>query len=203
MCGTDQIFNCHVGRALQEADGQPPEVILAMPLLEGLDGVKKMSKSLGNAVGITEAPNEMYGKLLSIPDALTEKYAALLLDDPLPPGLSPRDLKHALARSLVTMYHGCSAATAAADHFEQVIVRGEAPADVPEVAVPPGAIRLTALMKLAGLAKSGNEAAMLIEQGAVEVNGAVVRDIKAEIAPGSGDLLKVGKRRFVRLRVTA
>ncbi len=202
MCGTDQIFNCHVGRALQEADGQPPETILAMPLLEGLDGVKKMSKSLGNAVGITEVPGEMYGKVLSIPDALTEKYFTLLLDTSPPAELSPRDAKHALARAIVTAYHGAAAASAAADHFEKVIVKGEAPDDVPEVSVPAGKIRLTVLLKTAGLAKSGNEAATLVEQGAVELNGTAIRDIKAEVTPAAGDLLKIGKRRFARIRLT-
>jgi tyrosyl-tRNA synthetase len=207
MCGTDQIFNCHVARALQEDAGQPPEVILAMPLLEGTDGVQKMSKSLGNAIGITDSPKEIYGKLLSIPDTLTPKYAELLLDEPLEPNLSPRNAKHALARRLVARYHGPKAAASAAAGFERVFVRGETPEDAPEVKIPPDALKdgrvaIVGLIVHAGLASSRGEARRLVEQGAVELDGRRITDPRAELAVKDGSALKVGKRRFARLKVS-
>ncbi len=208
LCGTDQIFNCLVGRALQEHAGQPPEAILVVPLMEGTDGVKKMSKSIPeHAIGITDKPDEMYGKVLSIPDGLTARYAALLLDAPLPDGLSPRDAKHALARAIVATFHGAAAADAAREAFDRVFVKHEAPADTPEFAVPPllvedGKARLVRLLVAAGLAPSNAEAHRLVEQKAVEVDGAVVADPRAAVAVATGTLLKVGKRRFARLRVS-
>jgi tyrosyl-tRNA synthetase len=207
MCGTDQIFNCHVGRAMQESAGQPPEVILALPLLEGTDGVAKMSKSQGNAIGITETPKEMYGKLLSIPDGLTAKYAALLLDAPLDPTLGPRDAKHALARALVTRYLGGKAAKEAAEEFERVFVRREAPQDAPRMAVPDSSLNngrasILRLLLDTRMAPSKNEAHRLVSQGAVELDGARITDPKAEVTVKDGALLRVGKRRFARLKVS-
>ncbi len=208
LCSTDQIFNCHVARVLQEDAGQPPEVILAMPLIEGTDGVQKMSKSLPeNAIGITESPSEMYGKLLSIPDTLIAKYSELLLDEPLAVELSPRDAKHAMARALVARYHGERAAAAAADHFERVVVRGEAPEDVAEVTISSAALKdgclwVVRLLVDAGLAPSKAEAQRLITQGAVELSGQRLGDPKADVPVLDGAVLKVGKRRFARLRVS-
>ncbi len=207
MCGTDQIFNCHVARALQESAGQPPETIVAVPLIEGTDGVQKMSKSLGNAIGITEAPQEMYGKLLSIPDQLIAKYAELLIDAPLDPALSPRDAKHALARTIVAMYHGTSEAGAAAEHFERIFVRGETPENLSEIALPADAfkqgriwaVRLLTESKLVG---SKAEAQRLVKQGAVELDGKRIDDPGADLAPADGAVLRVGKRKFIRLRVS-
>jgi len=208
MCASDQIFNCLVGRTLQEHAGQPPEAILAMPLIEGTDGVKKMSKSIHeHAIGITDKPGEMYGKLLSIPDALIEKYATLLLDAPLPAGQSPRDAKHALAAAVVAVYHGAAAATEAREAFDRVFVKHEAPADAPEFIVPAaalkdGKVRVTRLIVEAGMAESNAEAHRLVTQKAVEVEGRLVDDPKAEIAVATGMVLKVGKRRFAKLMVS-
>jgi len=206
MCGTDQIFNCHVGRALQEASGQAPEVILSVPLLEGTDGVAKMSKSLGNAIGITEPPGEIYGKLLSIPDTLIGKYFELLLGAAPPAGMSPRDAKHALARGIVARYHGEKAAAAAAERFEKMFVRGEAPEDAPEAVLPAGSLKegkiwALKLLTLTGAAPSRGEAERLIRQGAVELDGSRVDDPRADIPVRDGMVLKVGKRRFVKVRV--
>jgi tyrosyl-tRNA synthetase len=207
MCGTDQIFNCHVARAMQEAAGQSPEVIIAVPLLEGTDGVVKMSKSQGNAVGITDEPGEMYGKLLSIPDPMTARYASLLLDAPLDPGLGPRDAKHALARALVARYHGEKAAETAAEGFERMFVRGEAPEDAPEHAIPEssldnGRIWIVRLLLDTTFAPSRNEAHRLVAQGAVELDGVRISDPREVIAVKDGMMLKVGKRRFARLKVS-
>ncbi len=210
LCGTDQIFNCHVGRALQEAAGQPPEVILAVPLIEGTDGVAKMSKSKGNAIGITEDSDEMYGKVLSLPDALIAKYADLLLDDPLPAGLSPRDAKHALARGLVAGYHGAAAAAAAADRFEKVFVKHEAPENMKEVDLQRTFLKdgtiwilnlLTLLRPKNALVMSRNEAFRLVEQGAVELNQAIIRNPKEDVVVKEGDILRVGKHKFARVHL--
>jgi len=208
MCASDQIFNCLVGRTLQEHAGQPPEAILAMPLIEGTDGIKKMSKSVPeHAIGITDPPGEMYGKVLSIPDALIDKYATLLLDAPLATGLSPRDAKHALAAAIVTANHGAASAAEAREAFDRVFVKHEAPADIPEFLVPAaamrdGKIRVTRLIVEAGLAESNGEAHRLVTQKAVELEGRLVDDPKAEIAVVPGMVLKVGKRRFAKLMVS-
>jgi len=206
MCSTDQIFNCHVGRVLQQDAGLPGQSILAMPLIEGTDGVAKMSKSKGNAIGITEKPEDMYGKTLSLPDALIEKFALLLLDQPLAAGLSPRDAKHALARAIVTTYHGAPAAEAAATRFEKVFVKHQVPDDAPEVKLAPGAVKdgkawVVRLLTETGLASSKTEANRLVDQRAVELDGVLVTDPKADMPVHDGSILKVGKRRFARLRV--
>lgn len=208
LCGTDQIFNCLVARALQEDAGQAPETIVVMPLIEGTDGIQKMSKSVPeHAIGITEAPDEMYGKLLSIPDVLTGKYAGLLLDEPLDPALGPRDAKHALARAIVSHYHGAAAAAAAVEHFERVVVRGEAPeamaeARVPAESVKEGRVWIVRLLTETGLAGSKAEAQRLIGQGAVELDGERLTDQKADVPVKDGAILRVGKRRFARLKVS-
>jgi tyrosyl-tRNA synthetase len=206
MCGTDQIFNCHVARALQENAGQMPEVIIALPLLEGTDGVNKMSKSMGNSIGITEAPGEAYGKILSIPDTLTAKYWSLLLGETPDPSLSPRDSKHLLARGIIAKYHGEDAAKDAATRFEKMFVLHEVPDDAPEAVLPPdafkeGRIWAQKLLTLAKAAPSRGEAERLLQQGAVELDGVRVSDPRADLAVRDGAVLKVGKRRFIRLRL--
>ena len=207
LCATDQIFNCHVGRALQEDAGQDPEVILAVPMLEGTDGVQKMSKSLGNAIGISEPPGDMYGKLLSIPDALLSKYIELLCDEPLGAGLSARDAKHELARVLVSQYHGEKAAKVAAESFERVFVRREAPEEMPEAVLSPGSVvdgRIwpVRLLTETGMAASNSEAQRLIRQGAVELDGLRIDDPKKDVEVKPGAVIKVGKRRFKRIRLS-
>lgn len=206
--GTDQLFNLLVGRALQEAAGQDPQVALCLPLIEGTDGVEKMSKSLGNYIGITEPPEEIYGKTLSIPDHLIYKYFELTTDVP-PEELdalrreseqTPRDAKHRLAWTLVRMYHGEAAADRARAHFERTVIHGEVPEDLPEVPVAAPEIPLVDLIRRAGFAASNGEARRLIRQDAVSLDGERVTDTGAVIDMARAPLvLRVGKRRYARV----
>jgi tyrosyl-tRNA synthetase len=210
--GTDQRFNLLVGRDIQQAYGQEPQVCLLMPILEGTDGIEKMSKSLGNYIGITEPPEEMYGKLLSIPDHLIYRYFELATDVPtevLPEKRAfaerdPRNAKHELAWTVVRMYHGVEAADRARAHFERTIIRGEAPEDlVPFRPIPDGGTRigLLNLITQAGLASSNSEARRLVRQNAVSIDGERVTDerLVIDLAQRAPFVLKVGKRRFARI----
>jgi tyrosyl-tRNA synthetase len=217
--GTDQLFNNLMGRALQEHEGQEGQVVLTLPLLEGLDGVQKMSKSLGNYVGITEPPAEQFGKLMSLPDPLMPRYFALATAwDPdraeevtraLQAGeLAPVDAKRLLARRIVDLYHGDGAGDVAEAEFNRVFQAHQAPTDIAEFvllrsAFEPGPVRLAAVLHAAGLASSNKEGKRLIIQGGVRRDGAVVEDGDAAVAPGEldGTVLQVGKRRWVRIRV--
>lgn len=205
--GTDQTFNLLVGRALQEAAGLDPQVCLTLPILEGTDGVQKMSKSLDNAVGLTDAPEQMYGKLLSIPDAVLPRYAALASDVPtadLPAfaeqaARDPRNAKHDLALRIVALYHGADAAQAARAHFEQTVVRRDEPDEMDEVALD-GPTGIVDLIVRAGFAASNGEARRLVQQGAVRLGGEPVADAQATVDASAGPVvLKVGKRRYARL----
>jgi len=205
--GTDQKFNLLLGRDIQRAYGLPEQAILTMPILIGTDGNRKMSKSLGNQIGITDAPQEMYGKLMSIPDTAIEQYRRLLLDpladdDAALEGLSPRDAKHALARALVARLHSERDAEAAQSHFEQVIVRGDEPEEIDDARIDAdgATVHLPAVMEREfGISRS--EARRLIDQGAVTLGqeplGAGEHDVPLQRA--DGQVLKVGKRRFRRL----
>lgn len=203
--GTDQTFNLLMGRALMEAAGQRPQICLTMPLLEGTDGVQKMSKSYDNAIGLTDAPEEMYGRVLSIPDALLVRYAELASDvptDELPAWAdfarrAPRDAKHDLARRIVALYHGDGAADAARAHFERTVIQKEVPKSVPDVAVAAGTGLLDA-MREAGLAASNGEARRLVAGGGVRLAGERVDDPAATVDT-LPVLLQVGKRRYARL----
>ncbi len=206
--GTDQTFNLLVGRDIQSAAGQEPQVCLTMPILEGTDGVEKMSKSLDNSIGIAEPPEQMYGKTLSIPDELIYRYFELATDVPTEqlPALrqfadeNPRDAKHDLALAIVRLYHGEEAATAARAHFEQTVIRGGIPDDMPEVAVEGERVGIIDLMRQAGFAKSNGEARRLVEQNAVSLGDEKVTDPFAEVPLADTPVvLKVGKRRFARL----
>lgn len=209
--GTDQRFNLLVGRHIQQAHDQEPQVCLMVPLLEGTDGHEKMSKSLDNAIGITEAPEEMYGKVMSVPDELIYRYTELVTDTPLDalPDVkaraeaNPRDAKHDLAHTIVRMYHGEDAAEAARDHFEKTVVQGDTPDDIP-VFTPEsgnGTMGLLNLMSDAGLTESNSEARRLIKQGAVTIDDEPVDnwrhsvDLEADLP----FVLKVGKRRYARI----
>ena len=210
--GTDQTFNLLVGRHIQKEYGQEPQVVITMPLLEGLDGINKMSKSLGNYVGITEEPDSMFGKLMSISDELMFRYYELLssrsLDEieQLKRGVEkgtvhPKDAKTQLAYELVARYHGEEAAKKARERFEAQFSKGQVPEDVPEHPLPTDSdqkIFLPRLLKEAGLVKSTSEARRLIKQGAVSLNGTKLRQEEID-RPGSGAILKVGKRRYLRL----
>ena len=213
--GTDQLFNLLVGRDIQRAYGQRPQIALTMPLLEGLDGVQKMSQSLNNYVAIREEPAEMFGKLMSIPDALTTRYAALaanLEGDDLAEieraarssGPEAGRAKRSMARAVVALYHGAAAATQAEASFDRQFRDHETPADIEEVDIPPSAIDgttvfLPRVMVELGLASSRSEARRLISQSGVKVNGEVVLSEELPLEELRGAVLQVGKRRFVRI----
>lgn len=208
--GTDQKFNLLVGRDLQREYGQEPQVVITMPLLEGLDGVHKMSKSLGNYVGIAEAPNEMFGKLMSISDVLMFRYFELLSELPLDEirrlqqqvesgEINPRDCKLELAMELVGRYHGKAAARAAREAFIRQFSNKEVPDGIPEVRVESGsAVYLPALLKAQGLCSSTSEARRLIRQGALKINGHKV-DREEFAFDQSESVIKLGKRRYLKV----
>jgi tyrosyl-tRNA synthetase len=203
--GTDQKFNMLVGRELQRAFGQAPQVVITMPLLEGLDGVRKMSKSLGNYVGITESPVEMFGKLMSIADPLMARYYGLLTgagDDEIARvssgAIAPMEAKKRLAAMIVHEYHGAGAARAAREYFESKFQRREVPADAPVYKIA-GELWICALMKQLGFAASTSEARRLIGQGAVRVDGRVLGNVNFRFVPGQHRVLEVGKRRVARI----
>jgi len=203
--GTDQKFNMLVARDLQRAFGQPPQVVMTMPLLEGLDGMRKMSKSYGNYVGISDAPQDMFGKLMSIPDKLMSRYYDLLTSAPaeeiaaIKSGeIHPMEAKKRLAIQIVAEYHDPSAAKAARRYFESKFQRREVPEDIPvfKLAQP---LWLCELMKQLRFAPSTSEARRLLGQGAVRVDGNPVTDINFRFVPGEHKILEVGKRRIARI----
>ncbi|MFZ0388281.1 MAG: tyrosine--tRNA ligase [Solirubrobacteraceae bacterium] len=202
--GADQKFNLLLGRVIQRAYGQAEQVILTLPLLTGTDGERKMSKSYGNYVGVTDAPDEIYGKTLSIPDASLPDWYALLLDAAPDPGLGPRDAKRALARSLVERFHDAGAATEAEAHFDQVHVRHELPDQIAEVVWTGDGdtIHLPALISLAW-GVSTSEARRGLGQGAVRIDGEPVPAGVLDLPAAELDrrVLQYGKRRFARVRV--
>jgi len=207
--GTDQKFNLLFGRDIQTAYGQPPQTILTMPILVGTDGVQKMSKSLGNYVGVTDAPEQMFGRLMSIPDGAMGDYYRLLLGEDRP-AAAPNEAKRALARALVDRFHGEGAGAAAEEHFNRVFVERAAPEEMPDVALGDylsdgdGTVHLPRLIAGAfGL--SSSEGRRLIQQGGVKLDGEPVPEDALDLGAGSleGRVLQVGKRRFCRLRGTA
>jgi len=211
--GTDQKFNLLVGRELQRQTGQRPQTVLTMPLLEGLDGVNKMSKSLGNYVGISEAPREIFGKLMSIADPLMVRYYELLSDVDLATlarvqrgvsgeadGWHPMEAKRALARELVARYHGPDAAASAEHDFLQQFRQKEIPADIPVLHLTAdGPVWICRLLGEAGLAESNGEARRLIQQGGVKLNGEKLVDADLEVEALGELILQAGKRRFARV----
>jgi tyrosyl-tRNA synthetase len=211
--GTDQKFNLLVGRELQKDFGQEPQCVLTMPLLEGLDGRDKMSKSLGNYVGIAEPAQEMFGKLMSISDTLMWRYFELLSFEPMPAierlkkevteGANPRDVKVRLAKEIVARFHGQPAAEAAGAEFDQRFRHGVLPENMPEVTVQgvPGGIAVTQLLKLAQLVASTSEATRAIEQGGVKIDGERVTDRGLRLQAGKTLTVQVGKRKFARITV--
>lgn len=205
--GNDQRFNLLFARDVQQAYGQAPQSIMTMPILAGLDGARKMSKSYGNYVGVTDEPAEMFGKLMSIPDALMANYRLLLLGQSEAPDLSPNLQKRALAAGLVARFHGPERARAAEDRFDQVHKRGEVPDDVAEAELVPaadGSVHLPAVLA-AQFSLSSSEARRMISQGGVRIDGDAVAPENFDIpAKGlDGAILQLGKRRFVKLRVDA
>ncbi len=211
--GTDQKFNLLVGRELQKQVGQRPQSVLTMPLLEGLDGVNKMSKSLGNYVGISEPPKEIYGKLMSVSDPLMVRYYELLSDVDLPTlarvqrgvageadGLHPMEAKKALAREMVTRFHSAAAAVRAEEEFLQQFRQKEIPDDIPVYHCNSGKpMWICALLTASGTVASNGEARRLLQQGGIKLNGEKVVDADLELSPVGEVILQAGKRRFVRV----
>jgi tyrosyl-tRNA synthetase len=210
--GTDQKFNLLVGRELQKAAGQEPQVVVTMPLLEGTDARlvdgklvgQKMSKSLGNAIGIDEPPAEMYGKIMAISDELMRRFIELLsrAESRPDPQTSPMEAKQALAAELVARYHGAAAARAAAEAFARRFQRGELPSEIPEIrwSGDGETIWVSRLIAEAGLAKSNSEARRLVVQGGVRIDGRSIKDPQLEIPCRGAVLLEIGKRRIARVR---
>ncbi len=221
--GTDQLFNFLVGRDIMRSYGQEPQVVMTLPLLVGTDGKQKMSKSLGNYVGITEPPGEMFGKLMSIPDRLVFDYDRLLLDPDnkvvptLPPNVpvdgifkymaqNPRDVKADLAEAVVAMYHSPEAATRAREEFDRVFAAGQQPSEMPEIVITnadleDGRIWIIDLIMQADFGNSNSQARSLVRQNAVSINDEVITDEMAEVEVASGDVLRVGRRRFARIQI--
>jgi len=211
--GTDQKFNLLMGRELQKHYGQASQCVLTMPLLEGLDGINKMSKSMGNYIGITDAPQEMFGKLMSISDTLMWRYLELLSFRSLSEiagwraeavaGRNPRDFKVLLAQEILTRFHSRQAAEAALVEFEARFRQGVLPDDMPEVNVsaPGGSIVVPQLLKQAGLVEGTSEAMRMIQQGAVKLDGERVNDKAAVVKSGTVVVAQVGKRKYARITV--
>lgn len=211
--GTDQKFNLLVGRHLQEVYGQKPQVVITMPILEGLDGVQKMSKSLGNYIGIAESADEMFGKIMSISDELMWRYMELLSFTPMREiegwkqacrqGANPRDYKVRFGQEIVQRFHGAAAASAALAHFEARFKRGLIPEDLDEqvLSTPEGGYPIANLLKDLGLTASTSESHRMIQQGGVKVNGEKISDPKQLIQTGGPYIIQVGKRKIAKVRL--
>ena len=208
--GTDQKFNLLVGRDLQREYGQEPQCIITLPLLEGTDGVEKMSKTYGNEIGLLDTPEDKYGKIMSISDDMIVKYFRLAADaddqkvEAIKSLLSnsktnPRDVKRELGRAIVKLYHGADEAQAAEQHFEKVIVQKDIPDEMDEVELKSDQL-LVDIITNAGLTKSKGEARRLIKQNAVKLDGAVCKDINQKLHAGKESVIKVGKRRFLKVK---
>jgi len=212
--GTDQKFNLLVGRELQKHYGQKPQVIMTMPILEGLDGVQKMSKSLDNYIGISEPPGEMFGKIMSISDDLMWRWFELLSFRPLDEieglkrqvadGANPRDIKFLLGQEIVARFHDAAAAEAAQAEFVARFQKGAMPDEMPELTLPAvdGELRLANLLKEAGLVGSTSEAFRMVKQGAVRIDGERVEDKGLNISAGTTHVYQVGKRKFARVTIS-
>jgi tyrosyl-tRNA synthetase len=212
--GTDQKFNLLMGRELQKHHGQPPQCILTMPLLEGLDGVNKMSKSLGNYIGINESANDIFGKIMSVSDALMWRYIELLSFESLQTiagwkrevvaGRNPRDIKVQFAQEIVARFHNSSAAQAALADFEARFRQGEVPADIPDIRLAPegDGLVIAQVLKQAGLTGSTSEALRMIAQGGVKLDGEKVSDKALKLGSGGSFVLQVGKRKFARVTIS-
>jgi tyrosyl-tRNA synthetase len=209
--GTDQKFNLLVGRELMKAEAMEPQVILTMPILEGLDGVQKMSKSLGNYIGIEDAPNEMFGKIMSISDELMWRYFELLSFRPMSEveqfqsdiaaGANPRDIKFLLAEEIIARFHDVAAAEAAKQDFITRFTRGALPDDMPEIEIKleQDTIGIAALLKQSGLTDGTSDSFRMIKQGAVKLDGEKMSDRGLQLARGSVVVAQVGKRKFKRI----
>jgi tyrosyl-tRNA synthetase len=207
--GTDQTFNNLVGRDLQRIHNQPPQIVMTMPILVGLDGKDKMSKSKGNYIGVTDAPNDMFGKIMSITDPMMENYFTLLTDLPAERiteltdagKTHPKEAKVLLGKTIVSQFYGPAAGEAAAAEFEKVFAQGQLPQDMPEIALPGAPISLKNLLTATRLVETSGEAKRVASQGGVTLNGQKFTDPNAQITPSDGMIVQVGKRRFAKLRI--
>ena len=207
--GTDQTFNNLVGRDLQRNDGQPPQIVITMPILVGLDGREKMSKSKGNYIGVTDEPNDMFGKVMSISDELMENYFTLLTDLPTqrmaeltdPAKTHPKEAKVLLGKTIVAQFYGPDAADAAAAHFDQVFAQKQLPDEMPEIVLGQALISAKDVLLACKLVATGGEAKRMIKQGGAAIDDRKLSDPNEQIMPGNGMVLRVGKRKFARLRI--
>jgi len=205
--GTDQTFNNLVGRDIQRAYGQQPQVVITMPILVGLDGKEKMSKSKGNYIGVTDEPNDMFGKIMSISDDMMENYFTLLTDLPTnkiaelidPDKTHPKEAKVLLAKTIVAQFYDKVAAEDAAAQFEKVFAQGKLPDDIPEIQMAAEPISASKLLLCCKLVSSGSEAKRMIKQSAVSVNGNKINDPNEQITPKNGMVIQVGKRKFAKV----
>jgi tyrosyl-tRNA synthetase len=208
--GTDQTFNNLVGRDIQRAYGQPPQIVITMPILVGLDGKEKMSKSKGNYIGVTDQPNDMFGKVMSISDDMMENYFTLLTDLPTdkidelvnPDKTHPKDAKILLGKTIVAQFYNEAATQAAAAEFDKIFAQGQLPDEIPEIDIPAEPVVASKLLLYCKLVSSGGDAKRMIKQSAASINGEKLTDPNAEITPEDGMILRVGKRKFARLKVT-
>lgn len=196
--GTDQTFNMLMGRRVQRAMDVPEQDVMSLPLIEGTDGIQKMSKSLGNYIALTDAPNDMFGKIMSVPDTLMPKYFTLLTDVAMPTDMKPRDAKALLARTIVAMYHGSKAGESAKREFINIHAKKEMPAEMPELRIADAALKIVNLLLLAGI-KSKAEARRLVEQGGVKIDGTAVTDADGTAAVKDGSILQIGKLKFWKI----
>ena len=207
--GTDQTFNNLVGRDIQKGYGQQPQIVITMPILVGLDGKEKMSKSKGNYIGVTDEPNDMFGKVMSISDDLMENYFTLLTDLPAekiaelvdPAKTHPKEAKVLLGKMIVSQFYDKAAAEAAAAEFDKVFAQGQLPDDIPEITLPAKVISIKQLLLACKLVETGGEAKRMIKQSAASIDGEKLTDPNAEITPKDGSVIRVGKRKFARLKV--
>ena len=207
--GTDQTFNNLVGRDLQRQDGQPPQIVITMPILVGLDGKEKMSKSKGNYIGVTDKPSDMFGKVMSIADELMDNYFTLLTDIPAeqiaeitdPAKTHPKEAKVLLGKNIVTQFYDADAAEMAAQEFNNVFAQNKLPDDMPEIEIASEPITASKLLLHCNLVASGGEAKRMVKQGGVSVNGEKVTDPQAQITPQNEMVVQVGKRKFAKLSV--
>ena len=207
--GTDQTFNNLVGRNLQKLNGQAPQIVIIMPILVGLDGTEKMSKSKGNYIGVTDEPGDMFGKVMSISDDMMENYFTLLTDlaaeeiaELLDPAKThPKEAKVLLGKTIVRQFYDEAKAEAAAAEFENVFAQKQLPEEIPEISISAAAITVAKLLAQCGLVSSGGEAKRMIKQDAVTIDGEKLSDANKQIVPENGMIVKVGKRKFAKLKV--
>lgn len=207
--GTDQTFNNLVGRDLQRMAGQPAQIVITMPILVGLDGVQKMSKSKGNYIGVTDAPSDMFGKTMSIPDNLMENYYTLLTDLPIDEiktlcdasKTHPKQAKVKLGKIIVEQFHNAQAAEKAAEDFDKIFAQNQLPDEMPEVEIAAEPVMVSKLLVQLGLVETGGEAKRMVKQGGVRVNDEKIDDPAQEITPTGGMVVQVGKRKFAKLKI--